>query len=110
MPAATSGETDCVQIDFGGATSLPSRPTMRSIAIGLHVTPLLAMPANATARLSGAISFVPITVDGLCSSGLPFARCIPNASAVFRMPQRSSSFAMPTNPVLIDPIVDSSAE
>ena len=82
---------------------------MRSIAIGVQVTPLLAMPANATAMLSGATSLVPITDDGPCSSGSPSARCTPNASAVLRMPQRSSCFAMPMKPVLIEPIVDSSA-
>ena len=109
MAAATSGDTDGVQVRPAAAISSPSRPTMRSIAIGVQVTPLLAMPAKATAMLSGATSLVPITDEGPCTSGSPSARCTPNASAVCRMPQRSSCFAMPMKPVLIDPIVDSSA-
>jgi hypothetical protein len=44
--------------------SSPLRPTMRSIAIGVQATPLLAMPANATAMLIGATSLVPITEEG----------------------------------------------
>jgi hypothetical protein len=68
---------------------------MRSMATGVHVTPLLAMPANATAMVSGATSLMPMTAEALCTSGPPSARWTPNPSAVLRMPHRSSRFAMP---------------
>ncbi len=110
MPAATFSETDRLQVVLGTGIFLPSAPMILSMTMGLQVTPLLAIPAKATAIVSGAISLVPITELAPCASGLPSARCTPKACAVLRMPQRSSFFAIPMNPVLIDLMVDSSAE
>src|SRR4051794_37344807 len=73
MVFATAGSIDCVHLVAGGATSLPPPSTILSIATGVQVSPLLAMPANAVAIVSGAMLFVPRTEAGLESSGAPVA-------------------------------------
>ena len=109
MPASTSGVTAWVHLVCGGVMSTPSPPTIRSITIGLQLTPLLAMPAKAMAMLSGATSFVPSTAEGPCSRGFRSARPTPKELAIVAMPHWSSFFAMPMKPVLMESIVDCSA-
>ena len=94
MACATSGVTDCVHVDAGGVISSPLALTIRSIATGVHVMPLFAMPANPAAMVSGASSCVPSTSEGFICSSPPSARCMPNAWAVCLILQRSSCWAI----------------
>jgi hypothetical protein len=91
---------------------------MRSMAMGVQNTPSPAIAAYAAAMVSGAISFVPRTEDGLDCSAVPSARCTPMDAAVSRISHRSSRRAIDTNapftdnwvarPTLISPLVASS--
>src|SRR3954447_7011454 len=105
MVFATAGSTACVHLVAGGATSLPAPSTILSIAIGVQVSPLLAMPAKAVAIVRGAMLFVPRIDAGLESSGVPTAVWTPKASASFLISHRSSWYAIATKAVLMELVV-----
>ncbi len=88
---------------------MPSAFTILSIATGVQVRPLFAMPANAAAIVTGAISWVPSTSDGFICRSPPSARCTPNACAVCLILQRSICCAMAMKLVFTDHAVASTA-
>ncbi len=77
--------------------------------MGVQVRPLFAMPANAAAMVTGAISWVPSTSDGFICRSPPSARCTPKAWAVCLISQRSSCCAIAMKPVFTDHAVASTA-
>ncbi len=92
----------------GTVSSLPSRPTTFSIAIGLQNTPSAENAANAAAMVSGATSLVPITPDGTIFMSAPSARCTPSSSEPVKILHRLSLVAMSMKALLTEFLVASS--
>ncbi|HSP80286.1 MAG TPA: amino acid adenylation domain-containing protein, partial [Myxococcaceae bacterium] len=90
VAAATSAVIARRQSEVCPGSSLPSRSTMRSTAMGSQKMPPLPIAAKAAAIVRGAISLVPSTAEGLVCKGAPSARCTPRSSATPRMAHWSS--------------------